>query len=72
MRPSLRDSSCARRTAGGGCPHIIQGEITLLIGKASEEEARVGTDAFVRPSVRQRVEIMAEEKLDEKTALKKV
>ena len=31
------------------------------------------TDAFVRPSVRQRVEqIMAEEKVDEKAALKKV
>ena len=58
----------------------VKGEITLLIGKASEEDARVGTDAAcpeqgrrVRPSVRQRVEqIMAEEKLDEKTALKKV
>jgi 16S rRNA (cytidine1402-2'-O)-methyltransferase len=51
----------------------IKGEITLLIGKASEEESRVGTDAFVRPSVRQRMqEIMAEEKVDEKAALKKV
>ncbi len=52
----------------------VKGEITLLIGKAEEEEdARVGTDAFVRPSVRQRVEqIIAEEKLDEKGALKKV
>jgi 16S rRNA (cytidine1402-2'-O)-methyltransferase len=51
----------------------VKGEITLLIGKAEEEDARVGTDAFVRPSVRQRVEqIMAEEKLDEKSALKKV
>jgi 16S rRNA (cytidine1402-2'-O)-methyltransferase len=51
----------------------VKGEITLLIGKAEEEDARVGTDAFVRPSVRQRVEqIMAEEKIDEKVALKKV
>jgi 16S rRNA (cytidine1402-2'-O)-methyltransferase len=51
----------------------VKGEITLLIGKASEEDARVGTDAFVRPSVRQRVQqIMAEEKVDEKAALKKV
>jgi 16S rRNA (cytidine1402-2'-O)-methyltransferase len=51
----------------------VKGEITLLIGKAEEEDARVGTDAFVRPSVRQRVEqIMAEEKVDEKSALKKV
>ena len=51
----------------------VKGEITLLIGKAEEEDARVGTDAFVRPSVRQRVEqIMAEEKVDEKAALKKV
>jgi 16S rRNA (cytidine1402-2'-O)-methyltransferase len=51
----------------------VKGEITLLIGKADEGDARVGTDAFVRPSVRQRVEqIMAEEKVDEKAALKKV
>jgi len=51
----------------------VKGEITLLIGKAEEGDARVGTDAFVRPSVRKRVEqIMAEEKVDEKVALKKV
>jgi len=51
----------------------VKGEITLLIGKAEESDARVGTDAFVRPSVRQRVDqIMAEEKVDEKAALKKV
>ena len=51
----------------------VKGEITLLIGKADEEDARLGTDAFVRPSVRQRVEqIMADEKVDEKAALKKV
>jgi 16S rRNA (cytidine1402-2'-O)-methyltransferase len=51
----------------------VKGEITLLIGKAEEEEARVGADAFVHPSVRQRVQqIMSEEKLDEKAALKKV
>ncbi len=51
----------------------VKGEITLLIGKAEEEDARVGTDSFVRPSVRQRVEqIMSEEELDEKAALKKV
>jgi 16S rRNA (cytidine1402-2'-O)-methyltransferase len=51
----------------------VKGEITVLIGKADEEDARVGTDAFVRPSVRRRVEqIMAEGKVDEKAALKKV
>jgi len=33
----------------------VKGEITLLIGKPDDEDARVGTDAFVRPSVRQRV-----------------
>jgi 16S rRNA (cytidine1402-2'-O)-methyltransferase len=50
----------------------VKGEITLLIGKA-ESDARVETDAFVRLSVRRRVEqIMAEEKVDEKAALKKV
>jgi 16S rRNA (cytidine1402-2'-O)-methyltransferase len=51
----------------------VKGEITLLIGKAEEKDARVGADAPVRSSVRQRVEqIMAEEKVDEKAALKKV
>src|SRR5246500_1641372 len=51
----------------------VKGEITLLIGKAEEGEARVETGALARPSVRQRVdEIMAEENVDEKTALKKV
>ncbi|MGA2857045.1 MAG: 16S rRNA (cytidine(1402)-2'-O)-methyltransferase [Candidatus Sulfotelmatobacter sp.] len=51
----------------------VKGEITLLIGKAESDDARVGADAFVRPSVRERVrQIMAEEKLDEKSALKKV
>jgi 16S rRNA (cytidine1402-2'-O)-methyltransferase len=51
----------------------VKGEITLLIGKAEEGDVRVGTDAFVRPSIRQRVQqIMAEEQVDEKAALKKV
>ena len=51
----------------------VKGEITLLIGKAEEDDARGAADALVRPSVRQRVEqIMAEEKVDEKAALKKV
>jgi 16S rRNA (cytidine1402-2'-O)-methyltransferase len=51
----------------------VKGEITLLIGKAEAEDARGGADAPVRPSVRRRVEqIMAEEKVDEKAALKKV
>jgi len=49
----------------------VKGEITLLIGKAEEAELRPA--APVRMSVRQRVEqIMVEEKVDEKTALKKV
>ncbi len=52
---------------------VVKGEITLLIGKAEEEEARVGTGALARPGVKQRVEqIMAEENVDEKAALKKV
>jgi 16S rRNA (cytidine1402-2'-O)-methyltransferase len=51
----------------------VKGEITLLIGKAEENDARVGADALVRPSVRERVQqIMAEDKVDEKAALKKV
>jgi 16S rRNA (cytidine1402-2'-O)-methyltransferase len=51
----------------------VKGEITLLIGKPEETDVHVGADAFVRPSVRKRVDqIMAEEKVDEKAALKKV
>jgi 16S rRNA (cytidine1402-2'-O)-methyltransferase len=51
----------------------VKGEITLLIGKAEESEARGGTGAFARPGVKQRLEeIMAKEKLDEKSALKKI
>ncbi len=55
----------------------VKGEITLLIGKADEDArgvvGHVGTAAHSHPTVRQRVEqIMAEEKIDEKAALKKV
>jgi 16S rRNA (cytidine1402-2'-O)-methyltransferase len=51
----------------------VKGEITLLIGKIEEQEVRVGTGALARAGVRQRLaQIMAEEKLDEKAALKKV
>jgi 16S rRNA (cytidine1402-2'-O)-methyltransferase len=57
----------------------IKGEITLLIGKAEESETRVGTGtcvgtgALARPTVRQRLnQIMSEEKLDPKAALKRV
>jgi 16S rRNA (cytidine1402-2'-O)-methyltransferase len=47
----------------------IKGEITLLIGLAKESQAEVESTV----SLRQRMEqIMAEEKLDEKAALKKV
>lgn len=49
----------------------VKGEITLLIGKAEEGDGATATIA--RQSVRQRVEqIMTEEKVDEKAALKKV
>ena len=49
----------------------VKGEITLLIGKAEEEVVQAAVAP--RVSVRQRVEqIMAEEKVDEKAALKKV
>jgi len=51
----------------------VKGEITLLIGKAEEGDPRGATDTLVRLSVRERMEqIMAGEKMDEKTALKKV
>ncbi len=49
----------------------VKGEITLLIGRAEEKSAR--PEAAGRTSVRQQVQqIMAEEKIDEKAALKKV
>jgi 16S rRNA (cytidine1402-2'-O)-methyltransferase len=49
----------------------VKGEITLLIGKAEGEH--LGTAALACQTVRQRVEqVMAEEKIDEKSALKKV
>src|SRR5215469_5695608 len=66
-----------RGRAGGVLANLqareaVKGEITLLIGKA-EEEARAAADAPVRLSVRQRVEqIMQEEHVDEKAALKRV
>src|SRR5438128_1854914 len=48
----------------------IKGEITLLIGKAEESAQK---PAASRVSVRQRVrQIMSEEKIDEKAALKKI
>ena len=51
----------------------VKGEITLLIGKAEDDDAHVATEALARPSIRKRMEqFMAEEKLDEKAALKKV
>jgi 16S rRNA (cytidine1402-2'-O)-methyltransferase len=51
----------------------VKGEITLIIGKAEEGEARVGTGPLARPAIRERLQqIMAEEKLDEKAALKKI
>ncbi|MGH9502429.1 MAG: 16S rRNA (cytidine(1402)-2'-O)-methyltransferase [Terriglobales bacterium] len=47
----------------------IKGEVTLLIGKAEEGQSK----AVAGISVRQRLEeVMAKEKLDEKTALKRV
>jgi 16S rRNA (cytidine1402-2'-O)-methyltransferase len=49
----------------------VKGEITLLIGKAEDDVSGVA-DAPVRVSVRERVQqIMEEERIDEKTALKK-
>ena len=51
----------------------VKGEITLLIGKAEAQDAHVGTAAPGCLSIRQRVEqLMAEGKVDEKAALKKV
>jgi 16S rRNA (cytidine1402-2'-O)-methyltransferase len=50
----------------------VKGEITLLIGKA-EASTNLEADAPIRLSVRRRVQqIMEDEKIDEKAALKKV
>src|SRR6202165_6039804 len=47
----------------------IKGEITLLIGKAEEGQQRVAAGVNVRHRIER---LMAEEKLDEKTALKRI
>jgi 16S rRNA (cytidine1402-2'-O)-methyltransferase len=47
----------------------IKGEITLLIGKAEETERKAAANVSVRQRLQQ---IMAEEKLDEKVALKRI
>jgi 16S rRNA (cytidine1402-2'-O)-methyltransferase len=47
----------------------VKGEITLLIGKAESPEARVANPISLAQRVKQ---VMAEDQLDEKTALKKV
>ena len=51
----------------------VKGEITLLIAKADDSSSGVETGAPARQSLRQRMEqIVEEENLDEKAALKKV
>jgi 16S rRNA (cytidine1402-2'-O)-methyltransferase len=51
----------------------VKGEITLLIGKVGATMHPAVTDATVRPSISQRLrQIMTEENVDEKAALKKV
>lgn len=51
----------------------VKGEITLLIGRAEEQDSPRTADAPARLTVRQRVtQIMKEENVDEKAALKKV
>jgi 16S rRNA (cytidine1402-2'-O)-methyltransferase len=51
----------------------VKGEITLLIGKAEEATHGLADASSARLSIRQRVnQITAEEKVDEKIALKKV
>ena len=51
----------------------VKGEITLLIGKAQPEDALAARNAPAGPSVRRRVrQIMADENIDEKAALKRV
>ncbi|MGH9499228.1 MAG: 16S rRNA (cytidine(1402)-2'-O)-methyltransferase [Terriglobales bacterium] len=50
----------------------VKGEITLIIGKAEKGEAGVEMGG-ARPAIRQRLQqIMADDKLDEKAALKKI
>jgi 16S rRNA (cytidine1402-2'-O)-methyltransferase len=51
----------------------VKGEITLLVAKAEEGHTRVETGPAARTSLRQRIEqIMTQDNVDEKSALKKV
>jgi 16S rRNA (cytidine1402-2'-O)-methyltransferase len=51
----------------------VKGEITLLIGKAEEATNGADTDAAVRTPVHVRLQqIMSEDNVDEKSALKKI
>ncbi len=51
----------------------VKGEITVLIGKPDSNDARVGTAAIGCPTIHERMhQLMTEEKIDEKVALKKV
>jgi 16S rRNA (cytidine1402-2'-O)-methyltransferase len=51
----------------------VKGEITLLIGRTGEATHGAADASSARPPIRQRIDqIMAEEKVDEKAALKKV
>jgi 16S rRNA (cytidine1402-2'-O)-methyltransferase len=51
----------------------VKGEITLLIGRTEEATHGAADASSARPPIRQRIDqIMAEEKVDEKAALKKV
>jgi 16S rRNA (cytidine1402-2'-O)-methyltransferase len=68
LRGSAADVLATLDARGG-----VKGEITLLIGKADEAEACAPGASEGRPTiVRRLAEIVAEEKLDEKAALKKV
>jgi len=47
----------------------IKGEITLLVGKAEEGQQKIAAGVSVRQRLQQ---IMSQEKLDEKAALKRI
>jgi len=73
MHEEFLRGSAAEVLATLSARESVKGEITLLIGKGKATETHEITGGLTHTSIRQRLaEIMAQEKLDEKTALKKV
>jgi len=67
---AVRAALAAQGSSPGSSPENVKGEITLLIGRASDTDTRPGySSAQLRARLQQ---IMAAEQLDEKAALKRL